>query len=43
MDIIAFTNATLLTTICDKNNIVFSSQNEIKIRSKASNVEVNEA
>jgi hypothetical protein len=42
MDIIAFTNATLLTTICDENNIVFSFLNEIKIGLKASNVEVNE-
>lgn len=43
MDIITSTSATLLTTICDENNIVFSFQNKTKIGSKAPNVEVNEA
>jgi hypothetical protein len=43
MDVIASTSATLLTTSCDENNIVFYFQHETKIGSKASNVEINEA
>jgi hypothetical protein len=43
MDIITSKSVTLLTTICDENNIVFYFQHEIKIGSKASNVEINEA
>jgi hypothetical protein len=43
MHIITSTGATLFTTICDGNNIMFSCQNETKVGSKASNIEVNEA
>jgi hypothetical protein len=41
MDIMAFSNATQLITICDEKDIMFSSQIDVEIESKAtSNVEV---
>jgi hypothetical protein len=44
MDKVAPTSATQLITICDEKDIMFSFQNEVEIRLKAtSNVEIYEA